>query len=29
MGITALKIRDLEFEIFFEAGLSDGNHCLK
>ena len=26
--ITSLKMRNPEFEIFFQSGFSDGNHCL-
>ena len=28
MAITSLKMGNQEFEIFFESGFSDGNHCL-
>ena len=29
LAMISLKMRNLEFEIFFESGFSDGNHCLK
>ena len=29
MAIVSLKMRNPGFEIFFESGFSDGNHCLK
>ena len=29
MVFLSLKMRNLGFEVFFESGFSDGNHCLK
>ena len=29
MVIISVKMRNSGFEIFFESGFSDGNHCLK